>query len=72
MFFLKKGKDGFLYLNAKGRQLINQFYKPPKQHGKKSLQQWLKLKNTRQGTQIQSLTKQDRLAKKHSDTQRIT
>ena len=43
MYFLKKTPDGHLVLNQAGRQLINQFYKPPKQHGFKNLQQWQKL-----------------------------
>ena len=54
MYYLKKGKDGFLYLNAKGRQLINRFYKPPKQHGKKHFEQWKKLKPNNRGHDIVS------------------
>ena len=46
MYFLKKAKDGYLVLNKEGRQLINHFYKPPKQHGKKHLSSWQKLKNS--------------------------
>jgi hypothetical protein len=40
MYFLKRNADGTLSLNKQGRQLINQFYKPPKQHGTKDLEQW--------------------------------
>ena len=40
MYILKKDKDGYWVLNKEGRQLINHFYKPPKQHGKKNLRQW--------------------------------
>ena len=40
MYYLKKGKDGYWYLNKAGRQLINQFYKPPRQHGKKNMREW--------------------------------
>ena len=42
MYFLKKDPNGHLVLNKTGQQLINQFYKPPKQHGKKHLEQWQK------------------------------
>ena len=38
----EKLPDGSYALNKQGRQLINQFYKPPKQHGKKHVEQWQK------------------------------
>ena len=40
MYFLVKDPDGSHRLNKAGQQLLNQFYKPPKQHGKKHLKQW--------------------------------
>ena len=40
MYFLKKDRNGQLVLNKRGQQLLNQFYKPPKQHGKKNLKKW--------------------------------
>ena len=42
MYFLTKLSDGSHILNKTGQQLLNQFYKPPKQHGKKHLEQWQK------------------------------
>jgi hypothetical protein len=43
MYFLQKDKDGYLVLNKEGRQLIKLLYKPPKQHGKKHLEEWKNL-----------------------------
>lgn len=43
MYFLEKDRDGKLVLNKKGRQLLNHFYKPPKQHGKKHMKEWQQL-----------------------------
>jgi hypothetical protein len=42
MYFLEK-RNGYLYLNKAGQKLLNEFYKPPRQHGKKHLEQWQKL-----------------------------
>ena len=44
MFYLKKDANGYLALHKEGRRLINQFYKPPRQHGKNNLQSWLNLR----------------------------
>ena len=47
MFFLRKLPDGTIVLNKQGQQLLNKYYPPPKQHGKKNLQQWLDLKKSK-------------------------
>ena len=40
MYFLKKNPDGSVSRNKAGRALLDKVYKPPKQHGKKHLEQW--------------------------------
>ena len=49
MYFLVKDPDGSHRLNKAGQQLMNQFYKPPKQHGKKNLKKWQDLTRINQG-----------------------